>query len=327
MRYLGAGGLYVGWRGEAVLTGPFFSNPGVLRVGLGTMRIDEAAIRDGLAALPLARVGAILAGHSHYDHVGDLPVVAGLAPRAALAVNRSGVKALAAYPELAGRVRELEGIAGLATQLVDAEGRALPFRLLALPSHHAPHVFRFKLWTGETESSARPWTERRYGALKEGQTFAFVLDLLGPEEEGSPVRFRIYVQDAAAAEPLGWPPVPGGDDPPFDLAVVCVASAHWVEPYPQGLLARTKPGHVLAIHAENFFRPWGPKRGFVPLLSRGQVERFLRRADETLAVAGVAGSPPVGEVCGPSSARWTMPLTGEWLVFRPSYQGDASRMR
>ncbi|HLE85367.1 MAG TPA: hypothetical protein VJG13_13585, partial [Thermoanaerobaculia bacterium] len=99
VRYLGAAGLYVEWRGQAILLGPFFSNPGILESGLRRMRLRQGAIDQGLEGVPLARVGAILAAHSHYDHIGDLPVVAGrLAPWTRVYVNRSGANAFEPYP-------------------------------------------------------------------------------------------------------------------------------------------------------------------------------------------------------------------------------------
>lgn len=319
VRYLGAGGLYVGWRGEALLTGPFFSNPGLLRVAFGRMRLDGEAVLRGLEGVPMERVGAILVGHSHYDHVGDLPLVAALAPQAGLYVNESGLNALdGPFPSLRSRLRPLEKIEKEGwSQLTSANGRALPFRILAVPSEHAPHFDGVTLWSGETEASEKPWRRRRYGALGAGQPYAFVLDLLDDTGEGARVVFRLFVQDSAAGEGQGYPPNAAPGDPPYDLAVVCVASAQWVEGYPGGLLRLIKPQHVLLTHYENFFRPWGPRRGFVPLLTRGVTNRFIESVDGTLATAGISGVPPVTGPCGPRSPRWTMPLTGEWLVFRP----------
>ena len=60
----------------------------------------------GLADIDVPAVEAVFAGHSHYDHIGDLPVVLGMADRAQVFVNRSGVHALAPYA--AGRGTALE---------------------------------------------------------------------------------------------------------------------------------------------------------------------------------------------------------------------------
>jgi hypothetical protein len=318
VRYLGAGGLYVGWRGEAILTGPFFSNPGLVEVGLRPMRFRWGAIRQGVSGVPMARVGAILAGHSHYDHIGDLPVVAGhLAPWTRLYLNRSGAHALGPYPRLRERVVTLECHEGEWIHLTDAVGRPLPFRVRAVPSEHAPHFDGVTLWNGETPELRRPWRRYGYPRLEAGRTHAFVIDLLDSTSEGSPARFRIYYQDSASEAPAGIPP----DEllgRPYDLAVVVMASAHLVKPYPEDLLRALAPRHVLVIHYEDFFSPWDRRRGFVPLLTRARAEAFLRRVGGALEAGGQTLAGPAGGACGPSAEGWTMPLIEEWIAFRSS---------
>jgi hypothetical protein len=319
VRYLGAGGLYIGWQGEALLISPFFSNPGLFASGFGRLRPDLEVIEKALRDLPAERVGAILVGHAHYDHLGDVPAIAGeFASRARLYLNRAGANALEPFGELRTRQTVLEDIEQRPTLVTDAGGRPMPYRMTAVPSGHAPHFGPFTLWTGDIEKSERPWAERRHGSLKAGQPYSFAIDLLEFADERAPVRFRIYLQDAAVREPLGWPAPLRPDEARYDLVVVCVASAHRVEPYPEGLLRRTAPRHVLAIHYENFFQPWGPGHGFVPLLTRGRADRFLRRVAATLDSIGGELVAPRGAVCGPSAPGWTMPLVGEVLTFSSS---------
>jgi len=332
VRYLGAGGLYVGWRGKAVLLGPFFSNPNTLRVGFGHLHWRRGAIEEALRPVPVEDVGAILAGHSHYDHIGDLPVIArDYTTHASLFVNRSGTAALQPYPDLTARVRELEGIEGRWQRLEDAGGKSLPFRLLALPSDHAPHAAGLLLMDGETKPLRKDWRKARYWKLKTGRTYAFLLDLLGEEEGGGepPVRFRILYQDAAATGLAAALPQALSAGPPVDLAVLCMPSAHLVPPYPQRVLAASSPAHALVIHYESFFRRWGRPGPFAPFLTRPRAESFLRTVDHVLgsvpSAPKAAPMPPAVLVdrdgadeplCGPQGDRWTMPLVGEWLVFQ-----------
>jgi len=327
VRYLGAGGLYVGWRGEAILTGPFFTNPGLLEVGLRPMRFRWGAIREGLSGVPMARVGAILAGHSHYDHIGDLPVVAGhLAPWTRLYLNASGANALAPHPRLRERVVTLEGHEGEWLYLTDAAGRPLPFRVRAVPSKHAPHFDGITLWNGETRESPRPWRHRRYSSLEAGRTFAFVLDLLDSAAEGSAPRYRIYYQDSASEAPAGVPPEELRERD-YDLAVVVMASTQFVRRHPEALLEAIQPRHVLVAHYEDFFAPWEERRRFVTLLTRGVAEGFLGRASRALEAGGQPLSGPVLTPCGPSTDAWTMPLVEEWLTFQSSLEGETFTRR
>jgi len=371
VRYLGAAGLWIAWRGEAILTAPFFSNPGFLRL-LGNARPKEKAVRRGLAGLPLERAGAVLAGHGHYDHVGDLPLVAELAPRATLWVNRSAANALSPY-RLGERLHVLEEHALTWTRLTDAVGRPLPFRVMAVPSDHAPHALGVTVFDGESRGLERTWERQHYWALKTGRTYALVIDLLdddvsdpdeGADEGASHLRssfgdghsegashlrnplgdghsegashlrnplgdghsegashlhsrhfhsrFRILYQDSASLAPGDLLPqvaAPGA----YDLAVVCMPSAQFVQPYPQPLLATLAPRHVLVTHYESFFSRWGAEKHFAPLLTGRLANSFLRRV--VAGLEGVETVPPATPPCGPSADGWTMPRVGETIRF------------
>lgn len=91
IRYFGAGGLYIEWRGTALMMAPYFTNPGLFRVLRGPLGSDAHDLEFGLSGMDLSRVRAIAAGHSHYDHIGDLPVLATKhISGAPIYVNRTG---------------------------------------------------------------------------------------------------------------------------------------------------------------------------------------------------------------------------------------------
>lgn len=319
LRYLGAGGLYVAWHDASLLTGPFFSNPSLLRSGLGTLRWDAAAITAGLAGLDGESVAAIVAGHSHFDHIGDLPVVArSFAPRARLLVNASGENVLGAYPELAARVDRIDRSANPATWIAvrDRTGRVV-FRVLPIRSQHAPHFDHYTWGKGTVDTpwpAGDDWERHRLADFKDGGTWAFLIDLLDPAT-GAP-RFRIYYQDSASDRDQGWPPqLPPGDERAVDLAVLCVASHQFVRDAPEWLLERVRPAHVLVGHWEDFFRARSEPLRFVPLLSDGKADAYLERVRTTLGSTGQAVHGPLDPVCGPSEAGFTWPMPGDWLRF------------
>jgi hypothetical protein len=211
----------------------------------------------------------------------------------------------------------LDDCEGKWVRLEDARRRPLPFRVRALCSSHAPHFDHVTLMKHTTKARLEPWDERRYWHLGAGQPYALVIDLLDPDAEGAEdeaaVRYRIHYQDSASEEPDGIPPRELLERP-YDLAVVCMASAHLVRRYPEALVEAIRPRHVLVTHYDDFFRPWEERRGFVTLLSRGKAEAFLERVQKALPKGGTV--PPVTELCGPTAPGWTMPLVGEWIVFR-----------
>jgi hypothetical protein len=311
LRYLGAGGLYVEWQGTALLMSPFFSHRSAFQAWFGRLHSDPNAVRRGLDGMDLSRVRAIAAGHSHYDHLADLPAVAeGYARQARIYVNGSGAFALAAIPALSGRVTSLEE-ADDWIWLRDADGNQLPIRFHRVASEHAPQLWHYHYaarpipgpWTKE-------WKYQRNRSLGGGKTFAFVIELMSRDLRQ--VRFRMYYQDAANPEGVGFPTFTAPGDP-IDLAVLCMASYQFVHNHPESILEHLKPRHVLIAHYEDFFRDTREPVRFVFPLSNASANRFLGRLKTTLSGQETTG--PEGTVCGPSTSGWTMPMPGEWMTF------------
>lgn len=309
VRYLGGGGVAIGWQGETVLTAPFFSNYSLARVLCGRIRPNEKAIENGLAGVPLGTVRAVLAGHSHYDHLGDLPAVVPKLPKdVKVFTNDSGLKLLG--HALRDQVVSLQG-SEKAVEIPGADGR-VRFRVFAVHTEHAPHIFRYHWRGGEVEEEwTRPWNPpiRR---LRCGMPLAFVLDLLDPEN--GETRFRIYLQDSASGIDQGLPPASVvADGHPFDLAVFCLPSYTLVRDAPGWLLGKLQPRHVLVVHYEDFFQ--SRDRRFVALMTRRKADRYLKQVEDGLRRWHVEPRGPLGEVCGASAPEWTMPIPGEALTF------------
>lgn len=274
--YLGAGGFLMRWNGHAILTAPFYSNPGLLQVGLGlpispnVMRID--------AHLPaLDQVAAILVGHSHYDHLMDAVYVAEEhAPQAVLYGNETMAHILASRERLRGRVVALDREAGdwwQAGRWQYVADRSI--RFMALRSRHAPHFLGIALFGGGVDKDRERLPRTAYG-WKEGQTFAFLIDFLGTDGR---VRLRLHYADAGSDPPAGFipatdvhagtatdveasdaqtgsapaEPAPAADQP-VDVAVLCVASFEQVDEYPEAIVRQLQPHIVVLGHWENFFR-------------------------------------------------------------------------
>jgi hypothetical protein len=314
MRYLGASGLYLRWGEDSILLGPFFSNPGLWQVLAGRLAIDRGAVERGLEGVPVSQVEAIFAGHSHYDHIGDLPVVLEMAPKARAFLNRSGVHALVPYA--AGRLAALEEHENEWVWLVGERGERRPIRFFAVPSEHAPQV-PYYLWKGGglDQDWQEPWDRHFTRELRAGKTFALVIDLMSSDLKE--IRYRLYYQDAASRRGAGEPrSFTGADLHPYDLAVLCISSYDEVQGSPESLLRALHPRHVLITHYEDFFRRRDRPVRFVPLLTDGKVRRYLRILGQELDSGGSEDAGPTNAVCGPSGPRWTMPLPEEWMRFR-----------
>lgn len=325
VRYLGTGGLYIEWRNTAILMSPFFSNPGFFRVPFGHLATDEDAVRCGLGSMDLSRVRALAAGHSHYDHIGDLPLVAErYVPQARIYVNQSGVHALASFRDLAGRITSLESTEEKGwVYLEDPAQNKLPIRFRVVRSEHAPHFWGVHLSDGSQTEDWTKWNEHRFLSLREGQPFAFVIDLLSPDLETT--RFRLYYQDSVNPPKYGLPRL--GDETEYDLAVLCMASFYFVRRQPGTTLRHLQPHHILATHYEDFFRGRGKPVRFVRLMTNFWANRFFLRARRAMENWEAETRGPEGQVCGPSSRSWTMPMPGEWLRFRAAPEPQVGEAR
>lgn len=302
VRYLGSGGVFIQWQGDAILIGPSFSNHHILRAGFWRGRDETQRVTEAVKRFDHQNVRAILAGHSHYDHIGDFPIVAGdaLIPNVPVYLNASGVNILAKEPALQGRLRTIRPYEPVTIT------KHIVVR--AIRSGHAPQFcsrdgFPCRYAFGEID---QPWTtpiaRRKLRAMHGGQPYAFDIELL---DANGARRYRIYYNDSSAGSPLGQTT---GD---FDLAILTMAQWRFVRDYPHDLLQTLRPRHVLASHWDNFFSKGGENSKFVFRLGAPGflrvVEQYVEKAD--------AG--PVNPVCGVKTARYTMPVPGSSLLFNP----------
>jgi hypothetical protein len=290
IRYLGSGGQLIRRGSTAILAAPFFSNPGLLRVGAGRISPDSARIDAAVEKIienggRLDDVKAILVGHAHYDHLMDVPRVwREYAPHAMIFGSLTAKHILRGFDVPDDRIETLNSNAASRW----AAGRWVTLgdvRFMAIESEHAPHAFGIKLYGGEIrEDLNRP--PRWATGYKEGQTFAFLIDFLNPD--GS-VAFRIHYQDSASNTPLGYPPTLDGDDQrSVDVAIVCAASFSEVQGYPEGILRAVDPRYVVMGHWEDFFISQEEPPRPVPLTD---VAEFVTRTKRVL----------------PEHVRWVLP--------------------
>jgi hypothetical protein len=301
VRYLGSGGVYIGWGGDKILLGPFFSKHSLVTAGPRYNQPDRERIRTHLP--PETRdVAAILAGHSHYDHIGDVPVIAQeYATGAQIYVNTAGVHMLHGYADLRPRTHEL---------LPDQEYPIAPsIRLRTTKSDHAPQLCRWRHWPctfafcDGNEVWDTPFEQHKLNEFCVGVPLAFTIELLDGARN---VKYRIYYNDTSPDAPLGVPPA--GD---YDLAILAIPQYNHVAGYPEQVVAATHPKHVVISHFENFFEKSDGSWKFVANLSTKEVGRFIERFRHEAPF-----SPPVNDVCGAKGQGWTMPIPGEQMRFR-----------
>lgn len=264
--FLGVGGVIIRWQGAAVMAAPLYSNPTIGEIALSEIHSDRQRI-DGLLPQDLSDVRAILSGHSHYDHLMDVPYVALHRAKDADVVGNNAMKKLLdpIRPSLAP-----------GQTLVSLESPSPPtydvprtrFRIRSVVSQHSPqmgprligwvprllgfffHFPRVTLWRGEDELPAKELPVRA-GTWPAGTTQAFVIDLL--EADGT-AAFRIYYQDSPTLPPYGYPDWPTSESR-YDLAILCLGGATEYKAFPRDIVRYLGPAYVMGIHWENFFDP------------------------------------------------------------------------
>ncbi|HXB54093.1 MAG TPA: hypothetical protein VN461_04870 [Vicinamibacteria bacterium] len=158
IQFLGVDGFLVRRGEDSFITGPMYSNPYLLEVGSQKIHTDTLLID---ALLPdVTKVSAIFVGHSHYDHLMDVPYIADrYASNATIygsattkhilmgdrGVSSSGAKSLYDTPD---RVQVVDPVAyrwtpapqGSVqwTAVKNASGQRTNMRFLAIESEHSP---------------------------------------------------------------------------------------------------------------------------------------------------------------------------------------------
>lgn len=275
----------------SILTDPFVSYHSMTRVGLGKIASDENKVRDKFAGLPPPQ--AIFIGHSHYDHTLDLPAAMQLPGWQSVPVYGSVTTKNILHgfgPELADRLQQTE--TDETWRQVAVAGNCT-IEYMSVLSEHAPQLGRTLLYPGKvTEPMKKPPT--RAPQFKVGETYAYFFRLTHGSATPTASRpnrtsFTVYFADAAANAPIGLPKT---DPPaPIDIAILCVPGWRNVKGYPDEVIRRLKPRHIVLSHFDNFFQEDFAKPEVVPT---ADLQDFLQ------TVQNAADYPEFENICVPA---------------------------
>jgi len=224
LRWTGVAGFRLELEGTKIAFDPFVSRPGVLRVLLRRPRIDVQAV-----AAHFADLDAVFAGHTHYDHVMDVPEVVRVSPRATVHGSPTTVELLRRLGVEAPRLRAVHD---------GSRVEVGPFTVTAIASEHGHvpvvhHVDRIELG-----DAGVPRTPFRY---PRGAVYAWRVEAGGRS---------FHVQGSA-----------GIDEPalarqqPVDVLIACLAARHGTERYLERLGAALQPKILLPCHHDHLMRP------------------------------------------------------------------------
>ncbi len=326
LHYYGSGGWGIQWGKTYVLAAPYFSNHSVARL-LGSQTVGsllkvepkQLAVREGVEGTPIANTTAIIIGHGHVDHTGDVPALFDqglITTKPALIADASTTNQLAALSARFGCIAPID--------FADPEGSAAKcavegVRITPIHNAHAPHlnlvgldVAAFGGFTKEPMHEAPSRSED----FKLGNTWAYLIDLLDAHGK---VVFRIHYVDAVGSPPHALVPKELLKERDVDLHIACVPGFEQADYYPDAVLKIDKVKYVLLGHWEDFFQPQSePLRPLRQVLNEDSMNRFVDIVEREVPHATTVtplGACSATKPCGPRGEAWALPIPGETFQF------------
>jgi L-ascorbate metabolism protein UlaG (beta-lactamase superfamily) len=268
IHYLGVGGFAFELDGNRLITAPSYTNPAFCKnipgipLNANTDRINQLFpeyLRDENLNKP---VQGILVGHSHYDHLLDVPELMTTHLKDATAY---GSETMAALLDQFGhdcsgpspRSKILNGIAGP----IKVSDR---ISIHAFPSHHAPHFLRHTTQKGKYSCGDKNHPLTAWG-WKRGMVFSYLIDFMNDSGE---IEFRIFYQDSASEPGAGLVPRKILKQKPVDVAILTMAGSSNVANYPASIVENTDARLYVIGHWEDFFGSYNQ----APVVARGTDE-------------------------------------------------------
>jgi L-ascorbate metabolism protein UlaG (beta-lactamase superfamily) len=266
VRWLGTAGFAIEHQGHVVLIDPYVTRASLARCIAAPLQPDRAAIRRHVP-----KADAVVAGHTHFDHVLDVPDIA-LSTGARVFGSRSAATLCLARGVDASRVEVVEPEPGQAP----AEREVGPFRMRFVPSAHS----RFLLGRVPAPGDIVDCTDvpMRAEAYRCGAVFGIEIRVAGRTiyHMGSAelVEANVQVENV-------------------DLLLMCVAGWTSSPGLPERVAHSLGPAAILFSHWDDFLRPLDqPLRAF-PAMRLPQLVERLGRATPSVKMGTL---PALGEV-------------------------------
>jgi L-ascorbate metabolism protein UlaG (beta-lactamase superfamily) len=263
VRWLGTAGFAIEHNAHVLLIDPYVTRASLARCLLAPLRPDAAAID-----LYTPRADAILVGHTHFDHVLDVPEIA-RRTQAKVFGSRSAASLCLSY-----------GVPQERIEVVDRRGAVRcnvgPFALRFVPSAHSRLLLGRVPLPGEI-SGCEPLAMRA-PAYRCGAVFGIEIRV------GNRTIYHMgsaeLVDDALDAQSV-------------DLLLLCVPGWAASGDLPERVARYLDPRAVLLSHWDNFLRPMRlPARAFPSI----QLPRLVERLSRAAPNATIGTLPLLGDV-------------------------------
>lgn len=182
IRFFGTMCFYLEYKGKAILTDPFLSNPNPIKL-LYNPGVNQKYL-NLFSTDELSKINTILVGHAHYDHCLELPLFI----KKSTPVNILGNQSLAnlfqkKYPNNNYIIGEnyVENIKWFYNQ--DSS-----FRVYFIPSKHGPHFGKTVLMNGENSPQNNPPTNLLKWQC--GKSMSYIIDFMDKDTVAKRIVFN-----------------------------------------------------------------------------------------------------------------------------------------
>ena len=289
INYIGCGGFLIEDNQSSIMIDPYFSNLSPLSSILFKKLKTDTCLIDSFFQKKFnnhidteGRIKSIIVGHSHYDHLADVPSIYHRN------CNQDSTKIYGSKTTM----HILKG-AKIKSNLINLESdidkKDEPnnfiyindslIRILPIPSEHAPHFCGIKLMPSKKLDKDLKTFPNKTRKFPEGESLNFLIDYL--DEDGQ-IKFRIFSSASAASNArVGFPPLNTKllKRRPVDLLLLCVANYKEVDNYPDELIKEINPKHIILNHWENFFRPINSLKKKPATVPATNVRKFIKHLE------------------------------------------------
>lgn len=266
VRWLGTAGFSIEHDGHVLLIDPYLTRASLLSCLRAPLRSDTSLVQRFTP-----KADAIVTGHTHFDHVLDVPAIA----------KATGAKVFGSRS--CANLCRVEGVP--AAQVVDVEsaqrGREAtraevgPFSLRFVPSCHSAFVFGRIPAPGDISDCEQiPLRTERYRC---GAVFGVDVRVAGR---------RIYHMGSADL-------LDGHPERNVDLLLMCVAGWTSTERFAPRVMGALRPGAILLSHWDNFFAPMDAGAKLLPAMQMPRLVDGLTAIDPSVRVGTI---PLLGEL-------------------------------
>lgn len=283
--YFSTACLLIEYQNFSILTDPFISNHGWKDLLFNGM--DKSYAQEHDEKIPdMSNVKLVIAGHSHYDHIADIPYFSNKINKDALIMGNQSMLNIFANQGIKQQMLSIESLAG--DYITMGEWIYLPdsnIRIMPFKSQHMAHIGKIHFGSGGVEEPLEKLPSN-FNNWREGQNLTFIIDLLSNDT----ILKRIYMQSSPHPSPVGLPPREILTEKSIDLAILGTVKINILESYLFNYIEYLNPNEVFLCHWDNFFEPNKRRKNY---LSFSKLPLQVKKLEEKFKEVSIYISIPI----------------------------------